>query len=203
MKDFGPFEPGSKFLDGMGYVQSDYAPAYSVNSGKLYLSHGSDPTLYIYDFSAKEAKLDTAIHLAIPDFYEVEGIPRSEFSPGSVTINGGTAAIRNILVLNGKILVHYYPGIDPKIIEEARSLWSAGKEEEGNAIYSKASAETEPGIMLFDEKSLSYLGTLDFLAGTNTGGFMADEDFLYFQRVPAEDVEEDFLRIYKMNLVEK
>ncbi|SFT99126.1 hypothetical protein SAMN04489724_3225 [Algoriphagus locisalis] len=203
MQDFGSFEPESKFLDGMGYVQSDYAPAYDVSSGKLYLSHGSDPRLYIYDFSAKEAKLDTAIHLDIPDFYEVEGLPRSEFSPGSVTINGGTAAIRNIIVQSGRILVHYYPGIDPKIMEEAMGLWNAGQEEEGEALYSKAQAKAKPGIMVFDEKDYSYLGTLDFPAGINKEGFMADKESLYFQRTPDPEVEEDFLRVYKMKLTEK
>lgn len=203
MKDFGPFEPGSKFLDGMGYVQSDYAPAFSVNHDYLFLSHGSDPTLYIYNFSADEAKLDTAIHLAIPDFYEVEGKPRAEFSPGSVTINGGTAAVRNILVHNGKILVHYYPGIDPKIMEEARALWSAGKEDEGSEVYAQGASKTKPGIMVFDEKSFSYLGTLDFPIGTDVGGFMAGKQSLYFQRIPNPDVEEDFLRVYKMKLTEK
>ena len=203
MQDFGPFEPETKFLDGMGYVQSDYAPAYNVSSGKLYLSHGSDPTLYIYDFSEEEAKLDTAIQLAIPDFHIVEGLPRTEFSPGNVTINGGTAAIQNIVIIEGKILIQYYPGIVPRIMEEARALWSSGQEEEGSAIYKKAALKAKPGIMVFDEKSFSYLGTLDFPAGTNAGGFMADKDFLYFQRIPAEDVEEDFLRVYKMKLTEK
>ncbi|WP_425636072.1 hypothetical protein ACPUEN_11795 [Algoriphagus yeomjeoni] len=203
MQDFGPFEPESKFLDGMGYDQSDYAPAYDVQSDKLYLSHGSDPTLYIYDFSTKEAKLDTAIYLDIPDFYVVEGKPRTEFSPGSVSINGGTAAIRNILVQDGKILVHYYPGIDPRIIEEARALWSSGQEEEGEAIYSKGSSNTKPGIMVFDEKTFSFLGTLDFPTGVNQAGFMASNESLYFQRTPDPEVEEDFLRIYKMKLTEK
>lgn len=203
MQDFGPFEPESIFLDGMGYVQSDYDPAYNVSNGKLYLSHGSDPKLYIYDLSPEEAKLDTAIHLSIPDFFEVEGKPRAEFSPGSVTINGGTAAIQNIVILNGKILVQYYPGIDPKIMEEARALWSSGQEEQAETLYLKAEADTKPGIMVFDEKSFSYLGTQEFPAGTDAGGFMADKDFLYFQRIPAEDVEEDFLRVYKMKLTEK
>lgn len=203
MQDFGPFEAGSRFLDGMGYVQSDYEPAYNVSSGKLYLSHGSDPTLYIYDFTTEEAKLDSAIHLDIPDFHEVEGLPRTEFSPGSVSINGGTAAIRNILILDGKILVHYYPGIDPKIMEEAMALWSSGKEEEGEALYIKAEADTKPGIMVFDEKDYSYLGTLDFPAGVNKDGFMADKESLYFQRTPDPEVEEDFLRVYKMKLIEK
>lgn len=203
MLDFGPFEPGSKFLDGMGYVQSDYEPAYAAKNGKLYLAHGADPTLYIYDFSPEKAVLDTAIHLAIPLFYEVEGKPRSEFSPGSVTINGGTAAIRNIAIVEGKILVHYYPGIDPKIIEQARALWNSGNQEEGSEIYSKAALNTKPGIMVFDEENFNYLGTLDFPAGTNAGGFMTDKDFLYFQRLPAEDVEEDFLRVYKIKLSEK
>lgn len=203
MTELGPFEPGSKFLDGKGYIESDYAPAFDAMDGKLYLAHGAERKMYIYDFSEDNATLDTAISLDIPGFHEVEGKDRAEFSEGSFSVDMSTAAIRNIHVVNGKILIHYFPGIDPKIIDEARALYKEGKKEEGNNLYRKASAKAIPGVLIYEQATLDYLGRMAFPAGTDTDGFMADNEFLYFQRSPVPDVEEDFLRVYKIKLVEQ
>ena len=203
MTELGPFEPESKFLDGKGYIQSDYAPAFSAEDNKLYLSHGSEPKMYVYELFETNASLDTTISLIIPDFFEVEGKDRSEFSKGGVSVSIANAAIRNIFVQNGKIFIHYDPGVDPILMEEARAFFRQGKRDEGNAIYKKASSKSIPGILVYDESSLELLGKINFPTGTNTGGFMADKEFLYFQRSPDPDIEEDFLRIYKMKIVAK
>lgn len=203
MTEMGAFESESKFLDGKGYIQSDYEPAFATEGNKLYLSHGAEPKMYVYELSGTNATLDTIISLNIPNFFEVEGKDRSEFSAGSVSVSMATAAIRNIFVQKGKIFIHYDPGVDPVIMEEVRSLFRAGKEDEGNTIYQKASSNSVPGILIYEEASLDFLSKIDFPNGTNSGGFLADKEFIYFQRTPPEEVEEDFLRIYKMKLIEK
>lgn len=203
MKDFGPFESSSKFLDGKGYIESDYAPAYAVDNGKLYLAHGADPKLYVYDFSADNASLDTTVQLNIPGFQVLEGVDRKEFSEGTVTINGGTPAIRNIVVIDGKILIHFYPGLDPEKMEEAEALWTAGKEEEGNAFYEKIESEVKSGMLIYDEKTLSFLGEIIFPYNLNKSGFATDGEYMYMEKTKSQELEEDFLRVYKMKLAEK
>ena len=201
--DFIPFEEGSRFLDGKGYIQSDYLPAYAESKGKLYISHGGEPKVWVYDFSPESAVLDTAIALNIPQFIPIEGSDRKEFSKGSYSVRGGMAAIRNIFVQNGKIIVSYYPGIDPLEMEKAQKLWEAGDEEAATAFYTKLQEKSPPGILIFDEASLKFLTQLDYPEKTSNGGFIVDKEYIYFQRAPDPDVEEDFLRIYKMKLVEE
>lgn len=159
--------------------------------------------MYIYEFSETHSSLDTVISFTIPDFFEIEGKDRSEFSKGGVAVSIANAAIRNIFVQNGKILIHYHPGVDPILMEEARALFKVGKQDEGNAIFKKASSKSVPGILVYDKTNLDFLGRIDFPSGTDLGGFMADKEYLYFQRRPAADVEEDFLMVYKMKLIEK
>lgn len=201
--DFGPFEEGSLFLNGKGFIQSDYYPAFAENKGKLYLSHGGEPKVWVYDFSPTAAKLDTALTLDIPGLFPIEGVERQELSEGSYSFHGGTAAIRNIFIQNGLILISYFPGMDPEIMEEAEKLWSEGKEDEAQGIYEKLNRETRPGILVYKEASLELLGRLNYPKKANTGGFLADGEFIYFQKKPDPDVEEDFLRVYKYKLISK
>lgn len=203
MKDFGPFEEGSKFLDGKGYIESDYAPAYAESEGRLYLAHGADPKVYIYDFSAEDAKLDSTLQLSIPGFQVLEGVDRKEFSEDIVTINGGTPAIRNIAVVKGKILIQFYPGIDPEKMEEAEALWLAGKEDESEALYEKIENEVKSGLLIYDEQTLELLGELIFPENINKDGFASDGEFIYMEKTKSEEMEEDFLRVYKMKLTAK
>jgi len=203
MTELGPFESGSKFLDGKGYNQSDYAPAFEVSGDKLYIAHGSEQKMYIYDFSDDNTSLDTTISLDVPGFFEVGGKERKKFSEGGFSVNMSTAAIRNIHLVNDKVIIHYFPGIDPKIMDEARALYNEGKEEEGNNLYKKALEQSIPGVLIYDRSTLDYLGNMIFPSGTTTGGFVADDKFLYFQRAPASDLEEDFLRVYKIKLEEE
>ncbi|MDR7132200.1 hypothetical protein J2X69_004567 [Algoriphagus sp. 4150] len=202
-KDFGSFEKGSLFHNGKGFIQSDYLPAFAESKGKLYLSHGGEPKVWIYDFTPEKSTLDTTLALDIPNLFPIEGVDRKELSKGSYSIHGGNAAIKNIFVQKGKILIFYFPGLDPREMEEAQKLWSEGKEEESSAFYEKLQKKSPPGILVYDESSLEYLGQLKYPQNTNTGGFLTDGEYIYFQRIPPEDIEEDFLRIYKMKLVEK
>lgn len=202
-QDFGPFEEGSMFLNGKGYIQSDYLPAFAANNGKLYLSHGGEPKVWIYDFSPTGAVLDTAISLDIPNLFPIGGVDRQELSKGSYSIHGGNAAIRNIFIQDGKLLVSYFSGMDPVKMEEAEKLWQEGKEEEAEAFYERLEKETPPGILIYDIQTLEYLGKINFPEPTQTGGFTADEQYLYFQKKPNPEVEEDFLRVYKYKLTQE
>lgn len=198
-----PFEQGSQFLDGNGYFESDYSPALEASEGKLYLALGGEQRLNVYDLSPEGAELDTIVMLDIPGFEKLPVTPRAVFSDGSITINGGTAAIRNIHIVDGKVLAHYYGGIPEENMKELEALWSSGNEEEAELMYEKIENEVKKGILILDQKTLEVIGNLDFPDGVNTSGFASGGGFLWMEKKPNEEVEEDFLRIYKMKLLSK
>jgi hypothetical protein len=47
------------------------------------------------------------------------------------------------------------------------------------------------------------IGNLDFPIGVNVSGFASGGGFLWMEKSPNEEEEEDFLRIYKVKLVVK
>jgi len=198
-----PFEEGSMFLNGTGYFESDYSPAFESTNGKLYVSLGAEQKLHVYNLSLEGASLDTTISFSIPDFGTLEPKDLSEFSEGTVTINGSTPAIRNIHLIDDKILLHYYPGIDPEKMKEAELLWEQGKPDEAGELYEKLEAELDQGVLIFDQKTLKQEGNILLPNGLNRGGFTSANGFLWMEKAANEEEEEDFLRIYKMKLVEK
>lgn len=203
MTEMIPFEEGSHFLNGKGYIQSDYAPAYEAKNGKLYFVHGGDPQLYVYQLGPELAELDTVIQLGIPDFLIPEGKDRAEFQEGHIEIRGGTASIRNIHILDDLLLLNYYSGVDPAKSKEAEALWTSGNEEEASAMYQKIESEAPKGTLIYNLSDLSYLGHVP--PPDHTGGrtYASGGGFAWFQKSPDPDVEEDFLRVYKLKLVEK
>ncbi|WP_075350572.1 hypothetical protein [Algoriphagus marinus] len=203
IKEIVPFEEGSMFLNGTGYYESDYSPAFESKDGKLYISLGAEQKLYVYDLSPEGTLLDTMVSFSIPGYEPLEPKDFSEFSEGSVTLNGSTPAIRNIHLVDGKILAQYYPGMDPEKLKEAEALWEQGKAEEAGALYEKLEAELPQGILIFDQKTLKLEADIPFPKGVNRAGFTSGGGYLWMEKAANEEEEEDFLRIYKVKLVQK
>ncbi|WP_439489246.1 hypothetical protein [Algoriphagus sp.] len=198
-----PFEEGSHFLNGKGFIQSDYTPAFEAKDSKLYFVHGGDPQLYVYHLSPKGAKLDTTIQLDIQGFRKPEGKDRAEFQEGHVEIRGGSASIRNIHILGDLLLLDFYSGQDPQKAKEAEAMWEAGDEEGAKALYQQIEENTPKGTLLYDLEDLSYIGSVSPPEKTGSRTYASGGGFAWFQKLPDPDVEEDFLRVYKMKLAEK
>ncbi|WP_296705750.1 hypothetical protein [Algoriphagus sp.] len=198
-----PFEEESMFLNGTGYYESDYSPAFETKDGKLYVGLGAEQKLHVYNLSEEGVSLDTTISFSIPGFGILDPKDLSEFSEGTVTINGSTPSLRNIHIIEGKILLHYYPGIDPQKMKEAEMLWEQGKPEEAGELFEKLEAELDQGLLIFDQKTLEQEGNILLPSGLNKDGFTSANGFLWIEKAANEEVEEDFLRIYKVKLVKK
>jgi hypothetical protein len=195
-----PFETGSIFKNGKGYIESDYTPSFEWIDGKLYVSLGGESILRIYDMDGESVNLDTAINLSIPEFRELPVRERNEFSEGSITVDGSTPSIRNIHRLGDKLILHYYAGMDPEKTKEAGDLWRSGNEEEAEILFEQLEENVKKGFLVFDLETLQMLDIVDLPQGVDTGGFLATGNSLWFQKATSEEVEEDFVRIYEYKL---
>lgn len=88
-------------------------------------------------------------------------------------------------------------------MKELEALYSSGSEEEAELLYQKIESEVNQGILILDQKTLAVIGNLDFPEGVNVSGFASGGGFLWMEKAPNEEEEEDFLRIYKVKLVKK
>lgn len=197
-----PFPEGSIFLNGMGYNPSDYTPAFRAKGNKLYAALGGEPILHVMTLSENGASMDSLIQLEIPDFMEIEGKELSSFSEGSITVTGNTAAIRDIHLVDGKILVSYYCGMAPEKMEEIMAMFQNGSsQEEVEEVYNRYEKDVKSGVLVFEEASLAYLGMLDMTDQLPNASFASAGDYLWMQRPASKEVEEEFRRIYKVGVV--
>ncbi|REG90562.1 hypothetical protein [Algoriphagus antarcticus] len=198
-----PFEQNSRFLDGMGYYESDFWPALEANDDKLYLALAGEPTLYRYSLSPEGATLDTLINLTIPGFAGIEGTSRAEFAEGTVMLNGSTSSIQNIHVLGDKLILNYYGGISTEDNEALSKLYDENKMEEAEELYVKLDSQVSRGMLVFDLDSLTFLGNLSLPENADLESFASGGGYLWMQKNRSVEEEEDFLRIYKVKLIEK
>jgi hypothetical protein len=198
-----PFEKNSRFLDGMGYYESDFWPALEAKDSKLYVALAGEPRLYRYSMSPEGATLDTLVNLTIPGFAGIEGTPRAEFAEGMVMLNGTTSTIQNIHILGDKLILNYYGGISAEDNAELSKLYEANKTEEAEEMYFRLDSQVSRGILVFDLKNLAFLGNLSLPENADLESFASGGGYLWLQKNPSDEVEEDFLRIYKVKLTEK
>ncbi len=198
-----PFPEGSVFLNGMGYYMSDYEPAYAAEGKKLYAVLGGEPILHVMTLNNEGASLDTLVNLEIPGFGELEGKELSSFSEGSVMVTGSTPAIRDIHLVDGKILLPYYAGMDPGKMEELMGIFESGDQELAENMYEQFEKEVIKGVLVYDSKTLEYQGEIKMTEKLPNVTFASDGGFLWMQRPMSKEVEEDFRRVYKVKITEK
>ncbi|MGY6521027.1 MAG: hypothetical protein ACXIUD_04820 [Mongoliitalea sp.] len=195
-----PFEDGSQFLDGNGYFASDYAPALEAVGDKLYVALGGDPKLYVYALSSEGAILENSVSLSIPGFEKLSITSRDEFYEGSMSVKASTPSIRNIHVVDEYVLIQYYGGFSESKEKEINALKGSGDSKAFLELYNKYEKEVTKGVLVLDRKSLDIVGNVPFPEGVNQAGFASSGSYLWMERSASVEQEEDFLRIYKVQL---
>ncbi len=200
VNDIVPFEEGSIFLNGMGYIKSDYMPAFEADGNVLFSAMGGEPILYKYTITENSATLDTAVNLSIPEFQKIEGKELASFSKGSVAVTSVTPSIRNIHIVGDKLLVAYYSGMSDDQLKELEGYYNQGNQEEAEERYYALEKKVKRGVLVFDKNSLELLGELAMPEEAKSINFVSGDEYLWMVRAAPEDVEEDFLRVYKVGL---
>ncbi len=201
--EMGKFEENSRFLDGMGYIESDYMPAFEYFEGNFFMALGNEPILRKYRVTQDSVELVASKELELPELIIVEGEPRSSFDPNSVTIQGGTGSIRQIFQIDEYLAVSYFSGIPEEEELLLDEIWEKDGEAAFEEAYEKVLEKVPQGIFIINPETLEILGEIPFPKGVNQEGFVVKSDAFWFEKVRSEEEEEEFIRIYKMKLIEK
>lgn len=198
-----PFPPKSRFLNGNGYIQSDFEPTFSVSESNVQVAFAGEPTLYQYNWNEDSLLLEKSIELSLPNFGEITGQPLKMLEDVGASTNMLTASIRKVVHWNDKILIHFFPGFST---EESLALsedYKNGDEEAAKAKTNKLFAERKMGLAVVDPTEAKQLGIIEFPTWLNPTGFCLDGENFWFQKAFNPDAEEDFIKLYKVKLSEK
>ena len=119
------------------------------------------------------------------------------------SLNIYQAAIWKISIWKDKILVYYYSGLSTKEIEETRLLQEQGRTEEGIALRKKQMEGKSMQLLILEKSTLNPLTHITLPENVNTMGFVMDGENFYFEKAANPDAEEDFIRIYRYQLLGK
>lgn len=196
-----PFEEGSPFINGKGYIVSDYEPTFGTDGNKLYITHGADPTLYAYQLeNDSTATLLYQKPLAYERFESIEALELSSIEPNSVTISGSTPSTRCIAVQGDHLIMLYYGGL-PKDKEAELDRIYQSDEKAGEAFYEQLQIDYPNKFYIADKatgEKLAEIPVPDFVSGE---GFIYKNGSIWMVKKPNPEVEEESYTYYQIKLV--
>lgn len=202
-QEYIPFRPESRFLNGLGYEMPDYGPVFDSDSKEVFLAFAGEPAIHRYEISGDSLIWKQSQNLALKDFGEVIGKPLETFQSMTFSVNMMAPSIRKIALWKDKILVYYYPGLSTKEREEGTALFKEGRQEEAIALRKKQLEGISMQLLILEKSTLSPITHISLPEKVNTQGFALDGDNFYFQKKVNPDLEEDFLRLYRYQLLKK
>lgn len=198
-----PFPEDSRFKNGNGYIQSDFEPYFAADEKGVYLAFAGEPRLHQFAWSGDSLSYQKTLDLKLPDFAEITGQPLEKLADVGVSTNLSTAAIRKVSLWGDRILILFYPGLSTEQAEAITMEFQKGNREEALAMRKSFLGDRKMGMAVVDKNSFQQLGIAQFPDWVNPGGFVREGEDFWFQKAFNPDKEEDFLKIYKVKLVEK
>lgn len=198
-----PFPPNSRFLNGNGFIQSDFEPAFAADESGIFLAFAGDPVLHHYTWLGDSVALEKSITLSLPDFGEITGQPLESLEGVGASTSMLTASIRKISKWNDKVLVQFFPGFSTEESLALKEDYRGGNEEAAKAKVQKLFSERKMGLAMVDPIAARQLGMIELPEWVNSSGFVLDGENFWFVKRFNPDVEEDFIKLYKAKLIEK
>ena len=193
-----PFDEDSPFKNGMGYITSDYQPTFATKDQKLFLVHGADPRLFLYDISENLDFIeDTIINLPVQDYLKVEGVDLKSIEEGSASADSDKARIIDVRILDDFLLINYFGGMPEEALKDVEIL----REEDQEEAYFKLKEKYHAKILLFNIKSRQFLGELSLPAKVDRDGFVVRNGMIWAQKdMERGEIEEEFVTLYRFRI---
>lgn len=198
-----PFPSKSRFLNGNGFIQSDFEPTVTASDSSVYVAFAGDPIVFQYSWNGDSLKLEKSIALSLPDFGGITGQPLKMLEGVGASTNMMTAALRKVVTWRDKVLVQFFPGFSTEEMLALKEDYKNGDEVAAKAKTSKLYSERKMGMVIVDPFEAKQLGIIEFPTWLNPTGFILDGENFWFQKAFNPDSEEDFIKLYKVKLIQK
>jgi len=200
---YAPFREGSRFLDGLGYINSDFDPVFAINGQEAFIAFAGEPILHHYSWKSDSLTWKKSTPLELPDFGNITGKPLEQLKGIQASTNLITAAIKKVVTWNDLVLIQFWPGLSTEESESISELYQSGKEDEAKLRMENFYKNRKMGIAVVDPKNSQQLGFISFPDKVDARGFVKEGDSFWFVKKFNPDQEEDFIRLYRYQLVEK
>ncbi len=195
---FMGLEEGSVFKNGMAHEMIEMYPTFTLTDDQFYVIVGTEPTLYQYP--AKEPyELIKSSPIPYLEFHEGKGRPHDKVDVKAITSDQSAGRALNLINFKDYLLLSYITGYEKS---DREAYYQANSAESYKEFYESIAGKYTPQLLLMD-KSTNRLAHWEVPERLDSRQFLARGDFLWFLGRFNEEEEEDFAKIYKVNIDSK
>lgn len=195
-----PLPENSRFFDGMAYEISHLMSTYTVYENEIWLSLGGESIVRVY---RDEAPFDLLREIPLPlkGYVQAPGKEPSKADPNSVVFDGDLGGVKSIFGFKGNIALVYFPGFTAAQNESLSTTYDVDGEEAYYDLYNRYRRDTPFRLMLITKEG-EELMDIPLPADLEGDALIIRKDELWVQSNPDAEVEEDFVKVYRLILEE-
>lgn len=193
-EQFLHLDSASIFQNNMSHEPGTLSANFAVKGNQLFVITGSDPFLNIHDINPPYQK-QTRIALDLPNYKLNTGEDPKKADPQAISFDPSFGIINKMAKLDNMLFISYengYDDLDALAYQEIKSQeeWGEYNERIGKKYKTHYLVLDLEGNKLADFESPDQLNKV----------FVSREGSLWFISKPNPDVEEDFVKIYKVDV---
>ncbi|WP_035806266.1 hypothetical protein [Lunatimonas lonarensis] len=186
----------SLFRNGQAYDVTEMIPSFALRGDSLYVTVGTDPNLYLYHLDDTSSPI--AVHkMEHSLFFPGQGKAPAEADVRGIALDASAGRTRSLALVDTLLLACYHPGFDPLDRERYQNL-------EGN--YAEFMAEMERKYtdrLLIMNLGGKRLADIEIPSQLDYRQLLYRDGELWFLSRFNKEQEEDFVKLYKVNLAIK
>jgi len=173
-------------------------PCFAILDDKLLVIAGTDPHLNVYDIKTPHQLLDRK-PIAYPNYQMGDGEDRALADPKSIAYDESAGRTHSLKVYKDYLITTYSPGYDVADKEKYKTFMAR---EDYKVFKEKIAGKYPPAIMVMDHQgeaiqSISLPDNLDHRQ------FLVCDGALWWLSKFNSEIEEDFVQIYKVEIIRK
>jgi hypothetical protein len=188
-------EPESLLKNGRAYDVTEMSPSFAVHANRLYLISGTDPHLNIYDINEDFKRVDRK-PIAYPSYNPGEGKEPSKADVRGISLDRAAGRTHVLKTYGDYLIATYFPGFDFSDREEYKNLTN----ESYNSFFDKIDGKYPIRMHIMDLEGNS-LADINLPEQLDYRQFLIRDEKMWFLSKFNQEVEEDFVKIYQVELI--
>ncbi|HSI75249.1 MAG TPA: hypothetical protein VK957_05130 [Lunatimonas sp.] len=188
-------ENESLFKNGSAYDVTEMMPTFTTHENRLYLISGTDPHLNIYDINEEFKRVDRK-PIAYPNYNPGEGKEPAKADVRGISLDRAAGKTHVLKTYGDYLIATYFAGFDFSDREEYKNLTN----ETYSAFFEKIEGKYPIRMHVMDLEGNS-LADFELPKQLDYRQFLVRDEKIWFLSKFNQEEEEDFVKIYQVELV--
>lgn len=189
------FPQSSIYRSGKYFFRYAWQPVFSVDKDLIFIAYGGEPIIYIYS-SNEPFNLLSKINLDLEDYRYFQGSENESLEHDFLGMFLASGRIENIKKAKDKFLVAYFEGYN----DSDKEIFFARKKDQKEAVEVRDRLKKKYPTRLAVFDSLGNLLTTLDPEGLEPSSMLVRDGQLWMMEKPDEEVEQDYFKLFRVEL---